>query len=61
MNELTDGARVRHPSSADDGTVIRRDDRVWVKWDSMCPPSDIYPGGSVEPEDLEIIPGGEDS
>jgi hypothetical protein len=61
MADLTEGARVRHLAWGDIGTILIALDVTWVKFDNMSPPTEVCPGGYIEPEDLEIIPGGIDN
>jgi hypothetical protein len=54
MSDLTEGTRVRHLAWGDEGTIRVSGGRVFVKFDRMSPPTEVCPGGYIEPEDLEI-------
>jgi len=55
MRDFAEGTRVRHLAWGDKGTIHVSGGRVWVKFDGMSPPTEICPGGFIEPEDIEII------
>jgi hypothetical protein len=58
MDDLTDGTRVRHVTWGDEGAILVALGGTWVKFDQMSPPTEVCPGGYIEPGDLEIIGGG---